>query len=224
MTRKILIVALTASVLIHGFLFWKERKRIRKASAATYSYLSNAQYKEQTNIFRAYNSPCDLAFIGDSHIYKCHWSELLGVVACNRGIGSDNTEGVYNRINDILVARPKVCFVSAGSNDIDLNTHPDTTLIYFERIVRKLKEAGIRPVVMDITSVAPGYPNAAFNEKAAELNKKLRGIAETISITVDPEDLQEDGIHLTASGYFKWKVAITGFLQTPALAPVRTPK
>lgn len=208
MTRKLLIAILIGSVVVHAFLFWKQRKRIRTASAATYSYLSNSQYKEQTNIFRVYSSPCDIAFIGDSHIYKCHWSELLGVVACNRGIGSDNTEGVYNRINDILVARPKVCFISAGSNDIDLNTHPDTTLIYFERIVRKLKEAGIRPVVMELTSVAPGYPNKEFNEKAAALNKRFREMCETISITVEPTDLQEDGIHLTATGYFKWKVAI----------------
>lgn len=178
-----------------------------------HDFRDNPQYKEQTNIFGVYNSPCDMAFIGDSHIYKCHWSELLGTVTCNRGIGSDVTEGVYSRIKDILVARPKICFISTGANDIDLNAHPDTTVLYMSLIVRELKEKAIRPVIMEITSVGPGYPNKEFNEKAAELNKKFREMGETISIQVSDGDLQEDKIHLTASGYFKWKLAIENKLK-----------
>jgi hypothetical protein len=211
MTRKLVILLLFGSIIVHGYLVWKSR-RIPTKTSSKYSYLSNTQYAEQTKIFNAYTAPCNIALIGDSHIYKCHWSELLGTIACNRGIGSDNSEGVFKRIDEIIRAKPKICFISAGSNDIDLNTHPDTTVHYIHLIVSALNRSGIRPVVMELTSVAPGYPNKDFNKKASELNKRLRDMAETISITIEPADLQEDGIHLTASGYEKWKDAINQFL------------
>lgn len=206
MNRRLLIIAIVLLLIALGFIVLRSRK------APPYDYLSNVQYQEQTNIFGAYQTKCEIAFIGDSHIYKCHWSELLGVVCCNRGIGSDITEGVYSRVKEVVVARPAICFIASGSNDIDLRIPEDTTIEYFRKIVQDLKSAGICPVIMEITSVGEGYPNAAFNDKAESLNTRLRSVCETIRISVDQRDLQPDGIHLTASGYFKWGNAIAGVL------------
>lgn len=210
MSRKLLFATLILSVLAHGFIYWKSQRR--SVQHGPYSYLSNYQYTEQTSIFGAYETNCQIAFIGDSHVYKCHWSELLGMVVCNRGIGSDITEGVYKRIAEVKSGKPKICFIACGSNDIDLKIDPDTTIGYFRKIVGELIGAGIKPVIMEITPVAPGYPNKSFNEKAAALNQRLRLLGETISITVDPRDIQPDGIHLTAMGYHKWKVAVGEYL------------
>lgn len=56
---------------------------------------------------------------------------------------------------------------------------------------------------------------------AAELNKRFRTLAETIRIEVTAEDLQEDKIHLTTSGYDKWKVAVRSFLVAPGGPPTK---
>jgi hypothetical protein len=209
MTRT-LISIIILSVAVHAFLFWKGRK---PTTVISRSYLSNPQYPEQTNIFNAYKSPCDIAFIGDSHIYKCHWDELLGIPVCNRGIGSDITEGVYKRIGDIIQARPKVCFIHAGANDIDLKIPLDSTIMYFKLIVDTLKASGIKPVIMLITPASDNYPNKEFNKGMLELNRRLSLLGSCISIDVRPVDIQPDGIHLTASGYEKWKAAIVEFLR-----------
>jgi hypothetical protein len=208
MTRT-LISIIILSVAVHAFLFWKARK---PAAVISLSYLSNYQYTEQTNIFDAYKSPCDIAFIGDSHIYKCHWDELLGMPVCNRGIGSDIAEGVYRRIGDIIQARPKVCFIGAGSNDIEMKVPLDSTIMYFKSIVDTLKASGIKPVIMLVTPVSVSYPNKEFNKEILELNRRLSLLGSCISINVQPVDIQPDGIHLKASGYEKWKGTILQFL------------
>lgn len=205
MTRKILIIALIVSVLAHAFIFWKSRAR---EDSSIYSYLSNYQYVEQTSIFDAYGAPCSVAFIGDSHIYKCHWDELLGIPVCNRGIGSDITEGVYNRIGDIIDARPKICFIACGANDIDRHISADTTMYYFRKIIDTLRGAGIRPIIMEVTPVSDEYPNKFFNKSAQLLNNGLSTLGETISIETKPAYLQSDGIHLTGEGYLRWKEKI----------------
>jgi hypothetical protein len=205
---KVLVAVLILSLLVNGVFLYRRIVSGDRNTAGSYSYLSNTQYGEQRNIFRAYDSPCAIAFTGDSHIYKCHWSELLGIIACNRGIGSDVAEGVFNRIGDILKARPQVCFIAVGSNDIDNKIPDDVTIGFVKRIVDTLKAAGVRPVLMELTQVATTYPNKEFNAAADRLNQKFRSLCETISIDVVPTDLQEDGIHLTASGYEKWKLKI----------------
>lgn len=206
MVRKLLIVALILSLFANAWLFRSRQRKSRQI--ASNSFLSNYQYIEQTKIFDAYNSPCAVALIGDSHIFKAHWSELLGIIVCNRGIGSDITQGVYNRIGEVVKAKPKICFIQTGSNDIDLKIPPDSILYYYKKIIDTLVLSDIRPVIMEITPVGPEYPNKQFNSMASVLNKHFRTMTTTISITTDANDLQPDGIHLTATGYEKWKVEV----------------
>jgi lysophospholipase L1-like esterase len=64
------------------------------------------------------------------------------------------------------------------------------------------------------TPVSKDYPGGErFNKDMGELNKRLMDICEAISIQTGPEDIQKDGIHLTASGYVKWREAVKKVLK-----------
>lgn len=222
--KRLLTLSLIANAAFVLFIGYMSLRRILPAKQLSHSFISNPQYQEQTGIFDAYKTPCKISFIGDSHIYKCHWSELLGTVVCNRGIGSDISEGVYNRITEVIEGSPEVCFICCGSNDIDLGIEPDITISYFQKIVDRLKAHNIKPVIMEITCAGEGYPNKKFNRLAQALNKRLRRLAPTISIDAGPGDLQADGIHLTGAGYEKWRQAISTYLATgPAVALNKKP-
>lgn len=211
--KKALILSLTVNALVIGFIIYRKVRVAPAGNMLSASYATNPQYDEQLNIVSAYKAPCDIAIIGDSHVFKCHWGELLGMPVCNRGIGSDITEGVFNRVGTVIRSEPKVCFILCGSNDIERNIPIGTSINYFQGIIAKLKKYNIRPVVMLSTPVADHYPGAAeWNRKMYALNKQLIPLAETISIKVDPVDMQEDGIHLNALGYSKWAKAIKTFL------------
>lgn len=181
-----------------------------------HSYLENYQYKEQVAIQAAYTDMCDVAFIGDSHIYKCHWDELLELSVCNRGIGSDIVEGMYRRIGAIVKGHPKYCFILGGTNDIEFDIPIEKIIYFYKGIVDTLKSHNITPVAMLVPAVGEHYPNysriLSLSEKLNESIKKL-GI-KTISINVEQADLQQDQIHLSASGYLKWKKEILEILET----------
>ncbi|PJA96081.1 MAG: hypothetical protein CO129_08390, partial [Ignavibacteriales bacterium CG_4_9_14_3_um_filter_34_10] len=61
----------------------------------------------------------DIIMFGNSITHGGNWNELLGRKnVVERGIPSDNTEGMLNRINTIIKLNPKICFILAGVNDI----------------------------------------------------------------------------------------------------------
>lgn len=212
--KKALILSLAANVFILSFLVikrWYYTGGNKKIHA--YDYAANPQYMDHLSIVPAYNSPCEIAFIGDSHLSRCRLDELLGRPVCNRGVGNDITEGVYNRIGTVLKARPKICFILCGANDIAYNIPLDRTLGWYRKIVDALKVTGIKPVVMLPTHPRSDYPGQKeYVERLNELNNELAALADHIKISTTDEDIQADGTHLNASGYKKWAAVIKDFL------------
>lgn len=198
--KKLLAISVAINIVLLSGVVYKIWPR---AQAPKYtSYLNNPQYQEQTAIFPAYTTSWKVAILGDSHAYKCHWDELLGFPVCNRGVGSDVIEGMYNRIGDVIELKPEVCFIEGGANDVALNIPPDTSIKYMRLIVASLKSHGIRPVIMKITA----DKDTMLTRKNFELNKRFESIGvSTIGIDIVPADLQADGCHLKASAYLKWK-------------------
>jgi lysophospholipase L1-like esterase len=178
-----------------------------KQDIVKHTYLDNQQYLEQVAIFDGYSDTCAIALIGDSHIYKCHWDELLNTKTCNRGVGSDIVEGMYRRISHVIKAKPKYCFILGGANDIEYNIPFDTICFYYKAIIDTLAAHRITPIIMHVMHVGQHYPNRdVINSRGDELNRKLDKLnAKTIAINVEQQDLQRDQIHLMASGYRKWK-------------------
>lgn len=212
--KKALILSVAVNVIILSYLGIKRwyytggNKTIHK-----YDYSTNPQYLDHMAIVKAYKSACEIAFIGDSHLSRCRLDELLGMPVCNRGVGNDITEGVYNRIGTVIDAGPKVCFILSGANDVAYNVPLRETLGWYRKIIDTLKDRGIKPVIMLSTYASSVYPGQQqYNERLSELNTHLSRLAGHISISTSDEDIQADGTHLNASGYRKWAAAVKEYL------------
>ncbi|HEY4336273.1 MAG TPA: GDSL-type esterase/lipase family protein [Puia sp.] len=195
----------------------------------TVSFLDNPQYIEQTKIMSAYHLQSKVVLLGNSHIYKAHWNELLnrGDVG-NRGIGSDITEGYLHRLQYVFDCHPAVCFIEGGINDIEHHIPEDKIVNNLSRIADTLRSAGIVPVLTTVFHVSPAAEAATFyNDRVSSLNLLIKDLAKQKHLNcIDlnpsiapenellPEFSQHDGVHLTGKAYEIWARAIDSTLIT----------
>jgi lysophospholipase L1-like esterase len=82
-----------------------------------------------------------VVFVGDSltEFFKIHeFFPKLGVY--NRGIASDTTVGVINRLHDnVIVLNPRKVFVQIGTNDISARTKPHIIIKNIKQILTELQ-------------------------------------------------------------------------------------
>lgn len=183
-------------------------------------YQDNPQFAEQVNIERAYTKSAKIIMLGNSHVYKAHWDELLnrGDVG-NRGIGSDITAGYLHRLEYVFNAHPAICFIEGGANDIWYHIPEDTTIHNLSILVDTLLHAGIIPVLHTLAPFAVSEPRSnSFNKTVLSLNEKIKKMAEDKKVsyidlynllsekgTLAPIFAQSDNVHFTASAYLLWK-------------------
>lgn len=188
-------------------------------NAVPYSYEDNAQYIQRESMFEI--SPAteaDIVFVGDSITARGEWQEFFpDKVVLNRGIDSDVTEGVYNRLSVIIEAKPEKLFLMIGINDLRQKIPNETTLDYYEKILDTL-QSSLPECEIYVQSVLPvnsstGIPNA----EVQALNKGIKELADSFNITyidlysllVDenndlPVKYSVDGVHMTGDAYEIW--------------------
>ena len=121
----------------------------------------------------------------------------------------------------VVAARPEICFVLAGINDL-FNGIPSETIFTNQRqIVTRLIAGGIRPVVQSVLLV---HDNAALNARIGALNARLREWCAANGIDwldlnpglTDADGLKReyttDGTHLTEKGYAIWSGRLRHYL------------
>lgn len=65
------------------------------------------------------NTADEIIFLGNSITDGCNWSELLDEPrAKNRGISGDRTEGILDRLDEVLDSKPIKVFLMIGINDL----------------------------------------------------------------------------------------------------------
>lgn len=212
--KPLLIISVIGNLSFLSYYLYKKYQFVQSTKAISYN--DNWQFLEQTSIFPAYTSPCKIAFLGDSYIYKVHLDELLNKQVCNRGIGSDILKGMYSRIDGIIKLKPELVFICGGSNDASKGVPIDTSLFYYNKILSDLRSNNIRPVIFTIPpTLDTTGTGKLINDRINALNTKIRELsAEIINIDYEEKDYQEDRLHLTASGYLKWKAAIDTYVNT----------
>jgi len=183
-----------------------------------------AAYDLRVGQFRSYpNSSADIIFLGNSITAGVDWMELLGNPhARNRGISSDITFGVLERLSEVTEGKPAKVFILIGINDISRNI-PDTVIVNnYRRIIREIKASSpatkiyfqtLLPVNNEFT------PRSHFNkdEHILFVNEQLKKLAAEEKITlIDlyPHFLNADkklekkytfdGLHPNAEGYKVW--------------------
>ena len=186
-----------------------------------YYYDFTSQYDQAVRIDKA-----DICFVGDSLTQLGLWSEFFpGCTVINRGIGSDVSEGVLNRLDSVSDCRPDIVFLMIGVNDLATGVPEATTVANVKKIVESLL-VSLPDTTIVIQSVLPAED---VDEVAIlRLNESYEEIAsEYVSVEylnlhplflVDGErnaDLYSaDGVHLVGAGYETW---LNALLDCPAI-------
>lgn len=150
----------------------------------------------------------DIAMLGDSHIERGNWGELLDMNVANFGKGKSTVQQMYTRLPGVINCKPKVCFIHGGINDIVNEVPLDTTLVYYNKIITELKAAGIKPVIITVMKTTDRYYDKAIDT----LNLHLKTLAPVVCPEILPGDL-DDGLHMKGSGYIKWAGEIKEYLE-----------
>ena len=121
----------------------------------------------------------------------------------------------------VIAARPEICFVLAGINDLFNDIPPAIVFANQRQIVTRLIAGGIRPVVQSVLFV---HDNTALNARIGELNARLREWCAANGIDwldLNPEladadglkrEYTTDGTHLTEQGYAIWSGRLRNYL------------
>ncbi|MFJ1377283.1 GDSL-type esterase/lipase family protein [Capnocytophaga canimorsus] len=174
----------------------------------------------------------DIVFLGNSITNGCEWAELFGKKNIkNRGISGDISQGVYERLDNIVNGKPKKIFLLIGVNDIARKIPTATTSQNIEKIVIKIQQVSPKTKIY-LQSVLPVnadfkmFENHQQPEKIHELNAEIQRICQKHKVTyvdlyshfilpntdkLKPE-YTNDGLHLMAEGYLLWKKIIMPYL------------
>lgn len=175
----------------------------------------------------------DIVFLGNSITNGAEWHELLNNPHLkNRGISSDITLSVYDRLNNIVTGKPSKIFLLIGINDIAKGFANDTIVKNMESIVKKITEESPKTKLY-LQSILP--VNSDFNmfqghmkpDSIKSINKSIQVMADKYSATyidlyskfTTPETdklnplYTNDGLHLLGAGYQLWKDILIPYIK-----------
>ncbi len=184
-----------------------------------------AGYALKWDIFKSFpNSKKDIIFLGNSITAGVDFNELLSDNRVrNRGISSDISFGVLERLQEVTEGKPAKVFILIGINDISRNI-PDSVIISnYKRIIHRIKAESpatkiyfhtLLPVNNEFKPLKNQFNK---DEHILFVNKALKELAAKEKIyLVDlyPHFLNKDnkldkaytydGLHLNAAGYQVW--------------------
>lgn len=185
----------------------------------TAAYLKNPNYKYELEFYKIYKKKrADVVLLGNSITHGVNWNELLGrdnVV--ERGIPSDNLEGIFNRLEFVVSLKPKLCLIKAGINDIYSWIPVETVFANYKKVMEELKKNNIRVIVQSTLYVSQKYTAASDrNNEVKKLNVLLEDYCRQNGLDfIDlnaklsrsfalKDELTHDGVHLNAGGYKLW--------------------
>lgn len=168
-----------------------------------------------------------IVFLGDSLTDRCVWPELIGRCdVINRGIDGDTTDGVLNRLGEIITLRPARIFIMIGGNDI-INGRSTGDIVENYRIVLEKIKSGSPGTRVFVQSLLPTlYSRVPLpREIITGLNDRLKPLAEEFgavyidlyhNLSDSRGDLNPsfttDGVHLNGAGYSAWRDAVMPYM------------
>ena len=188
-------------------------------------------YHHRKSIFEALpDDENEIIFVGDSFIDFAEWSELFNNAKIkNRGIAGDRTDGVLQRLNEILSSTPKKIFIMIGYNDLSKGRKMPDILRNFTKIIENIKKNSPKTEIY-IQSVLPVnnsiYKGIVDNRDIINLNDQLAKICELNgAVYIDlfsafcdennqlmEEFASNDGLHLNGKAYLKWKTILEKYI------------
>lgn len=189
--------------------------------------VKNSYWQNRVDIFSSIHIAAKNVMIGDSITERAEWQALLPDISIvNRGIASDTTYGVLNRLDSIFSLKPKNVFIMLGINDILMEIPPQKIRNNYFLILQKLQQNKIVPIIQSTLYVAKNHSKSQqINIRVKELNDELLIYANKNNILfidlntfLSPnnmlnDELTNDSIHLNGHAYQIWKSSIEPYLK-----------
>jgi lysophospholipase L1-like esterase len=225
MPRKLILIL--AAVIPFGVyiiakrIYWSYYRMPTAYNYTTEDYMrATAEIQGSLSI-----SEDDTVFVGDSHTSHFPLTEMFGSRYKNRGIGSNQTSHILNRIKPIAAARPSVIFLEGGYNDISAGKPVNQAFENYKQIIGIIHKTSpsTRLIIQSVFPVCKG--SLKFMPGVDSLNMLLKDYCRVNSIDfLDLNPLFKvgnkldtsatwDGIHLTFDGYKRWYDTVRHFLR-----------
>ncbi|GBF78788.1 GDSL-type esterase/lipase family protein [Aphanothece sacrum] len=189
-------------------------------------------YTAKNKIFKQLpNSDQEIILVGDSLTDQGEWSEILqNYNVINRGISGDTTDGILNRIDEIIDAKPRKLFIMIGTNDIwNEQKTVDEVILNYQEILDIIKTKSPQTSVY-IQSILPvnniNYSLSIDSNDLSPINDKLKKLAQEFNYQyidlysnfIDTSNQLNsnytyDGVHLNGKGYLLWGNLIKKYVE-----------
>ena len=232
-----------AIILILLFVAGNANAQLKKATLP--DSLFSTYYHQRATHFRTLpKTKNDILFLGNSITDGAEWRELFADNQVkNRGISSDISAGVVNRIDEIALRKPAKVFLMIGINDLSRNISTDSVFKNITRIASYLKQESPSTKlyvqsnlpVNDVFKKFGGHTSKI--EQIKTLNANLKQNAATYNYTYInlhssfcdengklSKQLTNDGLHLKGDGYLLWKHLVYPYVYDLESKPALLPK
>jgi lysophospholipase L1-like esterase len=174
------------------------------------------------------DTPGEIIMLGNSITDQAEWHEMFGSLDVkNRGIGGDDTDGILERLDEVLESKPAKIFIMIGTNDLAYGKGVDHVISNYRKILETINEKTPGTEVY-IQSVLPTNDAIHFTRKNTdimEINRQLEELAREedmvyinlYSAFVTPDnklnpEYSIDGLHLNGKGYKLWVSLISEYV------------
>jgi len=202
---------------------------------STKSFNRNPNYQLQLGLQSISKiKQADIVMFGNSITHGGNWNEILGRKnVVERGIPSDNTEGMLNRLNSIIKLNPKIVFILAGVNDIYSGFSAEYVFSNYMKILSNLQKKKIVPIIQSCIYAGENWGkdwnlsrefNLQKNNEIEKLNFMLKDYClknnlDFIDLNAKLSankflmpDMTYDNLHLNYKGYKAWASEIEKIL------------
>lgn len=232
MSKKLLF-SLLLNLLLIGVIFFI----MHKLGGPRYVYLkmknrgSAGVYMHRKNIFEKLpQDSTDVVFLGNSLTEQGPWEELFPQVDLkNRGIATDMTDGILDRLETVTAMQPEKLFISIGVNDL-LFHKPDYILRNYEKILDNISRLSPSTKVF-VQSLLPVNnevrTTGVYNKDIQIINRKLEELCQAKGLTFIKlhthfanaqgklkEEFTLDGIHLNGAAYLLWRDLLSNWVES----------
>ena len=185
-------------------------------------------YRNRLRLFESFPHAENITvMLGDSLTEYTPFNEFTGFRyrIQNRGISSDNTQGVLHRLDEVIGLKAAKIFILLGINDIGNAMPLSETIKNYREIVNRLKESSPSTKIYVQSVFSVDHRKLADNDRCrrrtsaaiVRLNAELEALAretgcefvDTYSVFADEHGEMDggctfDGLHLNEAGMIRW--------------------
>ncbi len=174
------------------------------------------------------NTKGEIIFLGNSITDQAEWAELFqNPNVKNRGIGGDDTDGVLQRLDEVVESKPAKIFIMIGTNDLAYHKTVEHVEENYGKIIDRIRKASPKTKIY-IQSILPTNDKIHVDRQNADImkiNAFLQKLAREEGlvyidlysdfVTPDNElnpEYSIDGLHPNGKGYLMWKKKIENYV------------